>query len=415
MSLSSLSQDRLHEELRRLKDNISLFFQFRSDLEKKFARWLCDKNIRMLRGHIIFLVWIYLLLSCLGVPKMYFFTETSVRASDLHVFWRQIVALGVVTFTFAFLVRHPRFDAWFLLYARLEGIALLTVMSLVMITMKEAANVRIATTVLVLGFAIVFGTGLYPLRAGLCVAASSFSLTLLVALATGLMREFWAYAFQYTLILLGMVLVWHYMSSLHRQDFLCEELMRQDHERLQALSDQLADLSLKDALTGVANYRRFSEVLQREWERGQRQQSSLALLVVDIDHFQAYTEHYGHQAGDDCLMAVAFVLQDAGRGPGDLAARYGGEKFVLLLPGRDADGAMDTAHCIQAFLHQAALPHAASALGTVTASIGVAVALPEPQGRAADLVQAADRAVYAAKSAGRSGLCQLAPDGSLLA
>ncbi|HEX6591618.1 MAG TPA: diguanylate cyclase [Moraxellaceae bacterium] len=415
MTLSSLPQDRLHAELRRLKDNLSLLFHFPGDVEKIFRGWLLDKNLRLLRGHITFLVWLYLLLSCLGMPKLYFFTDSHVQAADLRIFWSQFVALGVVTFTFAFLVRHPRFDAWFFIYARLESIALLTIMSLVIIAMRETANVRMATAVLVLGFVIVFGTGMFSLRMGVCIAGSAFSLTLLVALAAGLMREFWAYAFQYAFIVVGMMLACHYMGSLQRQDFLREELMRHDQERLQALSDELADLSLKDALTGVANRRRFSEVLQREWERGQRQQSPLALLVVDIDFFQAYNDHYGHQAGDDCLMAVAFVLQDAGRRPGDLVARYGGEEFALLLPDTDKAEALDTARRIQAFLQQAALPHAASALGMVTASIGVAAVVPGPQGRAADLLQLADRAVLAAKAEGRNRIRPLAADGRLLA
>ena len=112
-------------------------------------------------------------------------------------------------------------------------------------------------------------------------------------------------------------------------------------------------------------------------------------------------------------MAVAFVLQDAGRRPGDLVARYGGEEFVLLLPDTHVDGAMDTARRIQAFLQQAALPHANSAERVVTASIGVAVMVPAARCPASELVATADRAVYAAKAAGRNRIMVADAEGFL--
>ncbi|HEX6591619.1 MAG TPA: diguanylate cyclase, partial [Moraxellaceae bacterium] len=273
-----------------------------------------------------------------------------------------------------------------------------------MVALQEPVNARIAMAILVVCFTIVFCTGMQPLRTCVRIATTSFFLTALLCWAWGHMPAFWSFAFQFAVIFAGMALICHFMMRSHRQTFLHEQLLHHDRERLTALTDQLADLSLKDALTGVANRRRFDEVLEREWERGQRQQSPLALLFVDVDHFKAYNDHYGHQAGDDCLMAVAFVLQDAGRRPGDLVARYGGEEFVLLLPDTNGEGAKDTARRIQAFLQQAALPHAASAQGMVTASIGVAVMVPDACSRAAELVAVADRAVYAAKAAGRNGV-----------
>lgn len=165
----------------------------------------------------------------------------------------------------------------------------------------------------------------------------------------------------------------------------------------------LARESETDALTGLANRRHFDAFLSREWNRAARTQSPLSLLMVDIDHFKKYNDHYGHLAGDHCLQHIATTLQGCARRAADFAARFGGEEFVLLLPGVDIGEACDAAQQCLEHMRDAALPHAASPVAAfVTLSIGVASRMPDGTASATALINAADAAMYRAKSDGRA-------------
>jgi diguanylate cyclase (GGDEF)-like protein/PAS domain S-box-containing protein len=173
----------------------------------------------------------------------------------------------------------------------------------------------------------------------------------------------------------------------------------------QALRDanaQLAHLSETDALTGIANRRRFDRALHEDWQRSHRHGQPLSLLIIDVDHFKRYNDSLGHPRGDHCLREIAGVIKGCARRAGDLAARYGGEEFVLLLPHTAAEEAQFIARsCIEA-LDAAELPHPDSPLSAhVTLSIGVAGAAAGNGGSPEALLEAADAAVYAAKRAGR--------------
>lgn len=164
---------------------------------------------------------------------------------------------------------------------------------------------------------------------------------------------------------------------------------------------QLRQLALIDGLTGLGNRRHFDQTLDREFQRASRDGSPLALVIIDIDHFKAFNDRYGHQGGDECLRAVAAAVGGKLHRPADLAARYGGEELAVLLPSTDETGAIGLAHDIQAAVRALGIVHAGSPLGRLTISTGVAAFVP---GRPADpalLVRAADQALYAAKDAGR--------------
>lgn len=190
------------------------------------------------------------------------------------------------------------------------------------------------------------------------------------------------------------------------------------------LQGKLETLAVVDGLTGLANRRRFDERLLEEWSRAYREKTSLGLLMIDIDHFKAFNDTYGHQAGDECLHTVAVVLAGEAQRPSDLAARYGGEEFAILLPNTDAAGCARIGERIRRAIRETAIAHRGNApFGIVTASIGGAVCRPgsERPLEHASLIEAADRALYAAKDGGRDRVIMagelmplapsLAPDG----
>ncbi len=192
----------------------------------------------------------------------------------------------------------------------------------------------------------------------------------------------------------------------HRLRRRAHDLERAVIEKTAALRDanrRLADLAWRDELTALYNRRHFEEALTEEWARAHRTRSPIALVMVDIDHFKSLNDTLGHVAGDRALRAVADVIKACARRPGDVAARFGGEEFVVLLPGGRAERLHALAEEIREAVEALALPHPGHALGHITVSVGVAaVAAPEhPQ---STLVDAADRALYRAKAAGRNAV-----------
>ena len=175
---------------------------------------------------------------------------------------------------------------------------------------------------------------------------------------------------------------------------------------LETANAALARLAGLDGLTGIPNRRNFDEFFQRAWRQAMRDTSPLSCIMIDIDHFKAYNDTYGHHAGDDCLIRVAKALEASSVRPGDLVARYGGEEFVVVLPDTDASGAQRVAERMRQEIEGLALPHAGSSVGQfVTLSLGVAT-LDAPGIRPEDLLQAADQALYEAKRSGRNQVGQ---------
>lgn len=174
------------------------------------------------------------------------------------------------------------------------------------------------------------------------------------------------------------------------------------HEDAMASSERLARLAFTDALTGIANRRRFDDVFGHEWSRAIREKTVLSLLMIDLDYFKTFNDTYGHQAGDLCLQKVAHALHDCIKRPADLVARYGGEEFVALLPGTDAAGATSLAEEMIAAVARLAISHEGSSLERLSLSIGAASETPSPSASAQALLQAADYALYRAKLGGRN-------------
>lgn len=169
------------------------------------------------------------------------------------------------------------------------------------------------------------------------------------------------------------------------------------------LAERLRELSRRDPLTGLHNRRAFEEELKRSWRRGMRTGQPLSLLYVDIDHFKGYNDHYGHPAGDACLVAIADILRQVVGREGDVAVRLGGEEFVLLLPETAREGAIAVTQRFHAHLADRAIPHAASPVAAIlTVSLGVATQVPNRSDSPESLVARADKALYRAKQSGRN-------------
>jgi diguanylate cyclase (GGDEF)-like protein len=186
--------------------------------------------------------------------------------------------------------------------------------------------------------------------------------------------------------------------------------------RNKRMADELRNNAATDVLTGIANRRRFDETLEREWLRARRSREPLALVLVDVDHFKLFNDHYGHPAGDACLRRVAGALRAACLRPGDVVARYGGEEFGLILPDTPVSGAEHVARRLLERVEELTIPHARSSLAPmVTVSAGIAchtgddaqTRIEDPKRAIAQLIAAADAGLYAAKHGGRGRVCVL--------
>ncbi|MBV9860575.1 MAG: PAS domain S-box protein [Alphaproteobacteria bacterium] len=181
---------------------------------------------------------------------------------------------------------------------------------------------------------------------------------------------------------------------------------KQMQDQLANANRRLEELVTRDGLTGIANRRFFDEALQIEIRRAAREQTTLAVIMMDIDYFKEFNDRYGHLAGDDCLRAVAVAIKNMMRRPADLAARYGGEEFVVLLPNTSEDGAVIVAEQILEGVRQLNITHQGSPQKLVTISAGLMTTVPKPGSEQPDaLIEGADQKLYRAKHKGKNQLC----------
>lgn len=184
---------------------------------------------------------------------------------------------------------------------------------------------------------------------------------------------------------------------------LCVKRIQLQLARLEEVR-RLEALSVTDGLTQVANRRYFDDFLQAEWRRAAREKGNVGLIMLDIDHFKLYNDHYGHVEGDDSLKKVAQCLREQVQRPRDLVARFGGEEFALVLPSIHYEGMKVVAERIQQAIEGLQLPHLLSPTAPyVSVSMGLAWAEPNHDESQTSLIEAADEALYAAKAAGRAG------------
>ncbi len=177
---------------------------------------------------------------------------------------------------------------------------------------------------------------------------------------------------------------------------------KKSEERMQGLQKELEDFSFRDGLTGVANRRKFDAVLDEEWNAARRHTQPLSLILIDIDFFKQYNDHYGHVQGDECLKRVGRALTSAASRPRDLLARYGGEEFVLVLPATDENAARRVSERCRQAIFKEQIAHAASPMGQLlTVSQGLGTLIPTASDTLMQFIDAVDRRLYGAKQAGR--------------
>ena len=192
------------------------------------------------------------------------------------------------------------------------------------------------------------------------------------------------------------------IRALQRIESTRTKLLEMSRE-LATANRELEKLSRQDGLTGIANRRYFDSYLLTEVKRASRERQPLSLILADVDHFKAYNDCYGHQAGDDCLRQVASALKSVGRRPADLAARYGGEEFAMVLPATALEGAVDVAKSLVRAIEGMSIPHGKSGVSpSVSLSQGIASLIPVQDTKPESIIVLADQALYQAKQQGRN-------------
>ncbi len=307
-----------------------------------------------------------------------------------------VIVLPVVGFCIALRLRSPHMLQTVMLVAVVFG----TATRLGILTMRSD-NADVWTTMMV---GIVFVIYLYlPTRLAGSVA---------LAVAFSCVGAFWWWQVQGSELppeVFSRGLIWLVLAN--ALGFTAANSLQRSQRMQYAQSLVMRHLLSTDAMTGIANRRRFDIALDREWRRCRRAAAPLSLLMIDVDHFKAYNDHSGHPQGDACLRQFARLLVDTVGRPGDIVARYGGEEFVVLLPDAGAAGALAVANKLAAALRHADIYHPRSPAGPrLTVSIGAATA-KNPSGEPAALVEFADKLLYAAKAAGRNQVAvgQLTP------
>ena len=173
--------------------------------------------------------------------------------------------------------------------------------------------------------------------------------------------------------------------------------------KLIEMQKQLEELSFKDSLTGIANRRMFDTVIEQEWSAARRHQQPLSLVIIDIDHFKQYNDHYGHIRGDDCIKRVASALRESATRAKDFIARIGGEEFVLVLPETDAAAAIKIAERCRSRIFKEQIEHQDSTTSHIlTISLGVDTIIPGHDDDVMAFVEKVDQLLYAAKRKGRN-------------
>ncbi len=358
------------------------WLRFDPDIEADYRRDQFRDRVRYLRISIAILVALLLVLFQIDHAVM---PEVSGRMPVAARFGVMVPVLAIA-FALTFLARA---DAWYPRAMSVLAPAALVAIAWLGLWAWSHGEPRLFVRLVIAMIGVYFVLGL-PFR---------------VAFAANLVAVAFYIWFAVALAMPALQLV-HYLCVLALSSVICAMgAYNLEHARRTAWLEGrlLEETALQDGLTGIHNRRRLDEHLQRVWQQCVREHKPIALLFGDIDHFKAYNDHYGHQAGDEALKAVAGVLASHARRPLDLAARFGGEEFALVLHDTTREAALKIGEEILAEVRQLGIPHAGSSVASVlTISLGIACVVPVARRSCAGLLQLADQALYAAKDGGRN-------------
>ncbi len=377
---------------------------FSPELERRFWQSLAERSLAIIRNSYLGVLFAYVALGVITLPTVYVMTSPEHRPHDL-MFWLYAYANGALCVSLLWpisqVMRHAKHYQQLIL-----GLTAWAVLSTSLLTLQfaEPALAQQAGYMVVFIYMFAYFLSGVPPRKMLtaCTLAGAASFLVLYALNTSVNFVMFFYAVVFSNGF-GFLLA-HLMISKDRMSFLQARLLEIDQVRSRVMNQEFARLSREDPVTGLANRRFFNEVLIQEWELARHANEPLSIVFIDVDHFKAYNDSYGHLHGDDALVRIATVFKNYLRRSADLAARYGGEEFILLLPNTSPDGALQVAQKMLQQVDQLQIPHRASpSAAYVTASFGVATWSPakQPTLTIDQLIHQADSAVYQAKSLGR--------------
>lgn len=300
------------------------------------------------------------------------------------------------------LTQFRALDRYYYNYLRLIVILILLVLTVGPAFVTDPSLRQRCTYAVIYILMMVYGVGNLRLLQSTSIGFASMGLSALIVALLGKPFDWTMFTQYYLLTNLIGIGNGYIVETKERRLFLQSHLLVLEKRQLNRLSERMVQVAREDGLTGLANRRHFSDSFLLEWERGRRERLPMALIFVDIDHFKAFNDTYGHLEGDRALVAVASAMKPLARRPGDLAARYGGEEFVLLMPNTPLEGATEVARELLVAVDALNIAHRASSVEPyVTVSIGVASILPDVHLAPTQLLDAADAALYEAKEAGR--------------
>lgn len=402
-SRSSVDSESDIQDIQSLLASNLQFRRFQPTLEIGFMNHVRDRAQRLSRDSLWLTIAIYLAVCVISWWQMGLISSPEYRDDNLKVMCGLLLAEGVLV-AFVMLIPYlPCPDRFYRLYASFSSGGTIGVIIYAASAFPEPYFDVFISYWVILTTIIVYAL------AGLVTLHTTFAciVGVVLALAAIIWQGLWLdpiYFFVYGVMANAVgILLSFLLQSRDRVTFLQSHLLALEKARLDEYAAKVEQLSRQDALTGLANRRYFDETVSREWGVAGRRGESIAIIFLDVDFFKPFNDTYGHPAGDVVLQQVSRAIAGAVWRPADLAVRYGGEEFVVLLPETHLVGACEIAGRIEQAVAKLAIPHSASGVADrITVSMGVAAMIPNAVNSASALILAADQAAYAAKTAGRN-------------
>lgn len=405
----TLQEDALIRSI--LSERRILLRRFQPEMEAMFWRSLAERTANLISGIVLPTMVVYLILGLISLPLVYFLSWESFRTHELYNL-AYIYGIGILCLSALPILLKKSFTRRnFNLIVSIDSFIGVLSTAYFSLQFKTPLVSQAATYDVILVYVLIyFILGMKP-KFALLIGVSAGSLAMLIAYLQTASYDFvwysneeiWRYFYYIGLINFIGYVVGHANVAKERENFLQARLLTLDKTEAERMGKELVRLTREDPMTGLANRRFFNERMDDEWERAHRSGEPISLIFVDIDHFKAYNDYYGHLKGDDTLIAVAQTLQHVLSRSTDVAARYGGEEFIIMLPNTPIAGARAVADRILHTVDELHIEHKKSKTAKyVTVSIGVSTySIHDDELTVAEFIHQADEAVYKAKSAGR--------------